>query len=675
MECAAAPVAPLDGVEYPLVLGPTLLGGPPLPAATPAPAGGSAGLQQFYALHYNFKPTSIDTSRPGALRHGGAGKGAGPGNSRASSGGGGAPGGGSSRVFLQLANNQAGKADVEFEGQEDSVRELDCVLLFDGHSVRVERLHHSVRLTHRTDKQAVPGVGAGGAAGTHQQQHHGLALSHMQAHAQVHHASSQGHAPVPGGAGGSAAASSAQGLPASAPAASGAPGAAAAVPSLSDSSASHPSRLSPFNDASTVTDGRASPLLFASAAAVPSQRKSDDVSATRPGPRRSPLPSRPFSAEDRAGPASMPSLMAASGAGARHTLNGREEGTEGKSAQTKKRPSQEAEAALRGTASGAPPPRGQGLGPGDVSAVESQRRRSADGSSQASPSKAHSVSTSSASAACARDPGGSSAAAEPQARRAPGPQGVSPSKPAGQDGSGKRHRVGGGVEQGLLSGRVAERIEPRAEISGGVREETEVGLETHLQGHEGGGSHGLGAGSPVEAGTPGEEEVEVVVEEVIGEEEEEEEVIEYEEIVVEEEEEEEDDVNGDSHEAGDDAAAAGEGEAGRPGHSAAAVRGTGVLRQSEGGSAAEGRARASEGRGAGAGTHSQRHASGDDAGSGGTTLDGDRRASAMVEVGLQSSDESASSKELSGSDESSSTNESDDEEEDDDESLTSGSDI
>ncbi|CAI5485032.1 unnamed protein product [Closterium sp. Yama58-4] len=106
---------------------------------------------------HEFKPASIDSARPGTLRRGGESR-------------------GESKVGVELPNNQPGKPPVEFEGHVDPCRDQEGLVLFDGRSFRLERLHYAVRnLRHiRLAKEKPAGTagtvgadagGAGGVAG------------------------------------------------------------------------------------------------------------------------------------------------------------------------------------------------------------------------------------------------------------------------------------------------------------------------------------------------------------------------------------------------------------------------------------------------------------------------------------------------------------------------------
>ena len=69
-----------------------------------------------------FKPASIDTTRPGTLFKNAENK-----------------------VTVDFCNNQAGKPKVSFQGNSEDCRDLDGVIFFDGKSFRLERLHKAVK--------------------------------------------------------------------------------------------------------------------------------------------------------------------------------------------------------------------------------------------------------------------------------------------------------------------------------------------------------------------------------------------------------------------------------------------------------------------------------------------------------------------------------------------------
>uniref|UniRef100_A0A0D6QUM3 Transcription elongation factor Eaf N-terminal domain-containing protein n=1 Tax=Araucaria cunninghamii TaxID=56994 RepID=A0A0D6QUM3_ARACU len=78
---------------------------------------------KFCSLRYEFKPASIDTSRPGSLQKSKENK-----------------------VTVEFNNNQAGKAKVSFQGNIEECKDNDAVLFFDGRTFRLERLHKAVKM-------------------------------------------------------------------------------------------------------------------------------------------------------------------------------------------------------------------------------------------------------------------------------------------------------------------------------------------------------------------------------------------------------------------------------------------------------------------------------------------------------------------------------------------------
>ncbi|XP_047327165.1 ELL-associated factor 2 [Impatiens glandulifera] len=81
---------------------------------------------KFCTLRYEFKPASIDKNQTGSLH-----------KTK------------DNRVTVGFQNNQPGKPKVNFEGSSEDYKETDAVLLFDGSTMRLERLHRAVkRLRH-----------------------------------------------------------------------------------------------------------------------------------------------------------------------------------------------------------------------------------------------------------------------------------------------------------------------------------------------------------------------------------------------------------------------------------------------------------------------------------------------------------------------------------------------
>ncbi|KAM7276265.1 hypothetical protein ACFE04_018131 [Oxalis oulophora] len=77
---------------------------------------------KYCTLRYEFKPASIDKSKPGSMYK----------NKE-------------NRVSVEFQNNQLGKPTVNFEGSSEDYKDNDAVLFFDGHSFRLERLHRAVK--------------------------------------------------------------------------------------------------------------------------------------------------------------------------------------------------------------------------------------------------------------------------------------------------------------------------------------------------------------------------------------------------------------------------------------------------------------------------------------------------------------------------------------------------
>ncbi|KAI9120631.1 hypothetical protein K1719_007664 [Acacia pycnantha] len=74
------------------------------------------------ALCYEFKPASVDKTKPGLLRKTKE-----------------------NRVSVEFQNNQIGKHKVTFEGSSEEYKENDVVLFFDGETFRLERFHRAVK--------------------------------------------------------------------------------------------------------------------------------------------------------------------------------------------------------------------------------------------------------------------------------------------------------------------------------------------------------------------------------------------------------------------------------------------------------------------------------------------------------------------------------------------------
>ncbi|KAM0961220.1 hypothetical protein ACFX2I_020524 [Malus domestica] len=93
---------------------------------------------KYCTLRYDFKPASIDKTKPGALK-----------KTK------------DNRVTVEFQNNQVGKPNVTFKGSSEEYKGNDAVLFLDGQTFRLERLHRSVKQL-RHDRQ--PGESAAGMA-------------------------------------------------------------------------------------------------------------------------------------------------------------------------------------------------------------------------------------------------------------------------------------------------------------------------------------------------------------------------------------------------------------------------------------------------------------------------------------------------------------------------------
>ncbi|KAJ1415920.1 Transcription elognation factor Eaf, N-terminal [Sesbania bispinosa] len=95
---------------------------------------------KYCTLRYEFKPASVDKTKPGLLRKTKE-----------------------NRVSVEFQNNQIGKPKVTFEGNSEEYKENDAVLFFDGETLRLERLHRAVKqLRHLR----MPGESAAAATAT-----------------------------------------------------------------------------------------------------------------------------------------------------------------------------------------------------------------------------------------------------------------------------------------------------------------------------------------------------------------------------------------------------------------------------------------------------------------------------------------------------------------------------
>ncbi|KAJ7555498.1 hypothetical protein O6H91_05G041600 [Diphasiastrum complanatum] len=116
--------APQAEHSYPLTLGSSL-------------ADDQHSSSRFYSLRYEFKPASIDTSRPGSLQKGLDNK-----------------------VTVEFSNNQPGKPKVAFQGNIEECKDLDAVIFFDGRSFRLERLHRAVKSLRHVRQPGEAALGA-----------------------------------------------------------------------------------------------------------------------------------------------------------------------------------------------------------------------------------------------------------------------------------------------------------------------------------------------------------------------------------------------------------------------------------------------------------------------------------------------------------------------------------
>eukprot|EP00899_Mesostigma_viride_P025931 jgi/Mesvir1/6522/Mv16787-RA.1 len=106
---ASRPGAPVQGVEYPVVLGDTFL-----------QRNGSS--RKYFTLRYHFKPESIDTAAPGLLTQCE-----------------------DKEVEVEFKNKEAEKPRVIYKGNHEQCKDLDYLVLFDGKSMRFERLTDSIK--------------------------------------------------------------------------------------------------------------------------------------------------------------------------------------------------------------------------------------------------------------------------------------------------------------------------------------------------------------------------------------------------------------------------------------------------------------------------------------------------------------------------------------------------
>ncbi|CAA0406041.1 unnamed protein product [Arabidopsis thaliana] len=105
-------IAPEPNRWYNITLGPSLLNN------------NHSYSPKFCTLRYEFKPASIDSTKPGLLH-----------KSK------------DNKVTLEFQNNQLNKPKVRFDGLSEDYndRDKDAVLFFDGENFRLEKLHRSVK--------------------------------------------------------------------------------------------------------------------------------------------------------------------------------------------------------------------------------------------------------------------------------------------------------------------------------------------------------------------------------------------------------------------------------------------------------------------------------------------------------------------------------------------------
>ncbi|KAG7548355.1 Transcription elognation factor Eaf N-terminal, partial [Arabidopsis suecica] len=104
-------IAPEPNRWYNITLGPTLLND------------NHSYSPKFCTLRYEFKPASIDDTKPGLLH-----------KSK------------DNKVMLEFQNNQVNKPKVRFDGVSEDYndRDKDAILFFDGENFRLEKLHRAV---------------------------------------------------------------------------------------------------------------------------------------------------------------------------------------------------------------------------------------------------------------------------------------------------------------------------------------------------------------------------------------------------------------------------------------------------------------------------------------------------------------------------------------------------
>ncbi|GBG67134.1 hypothetical protein CBR_g81558 [Chara braunii] len=100
---------PRDNEWYPLRIGETMMNG-------------SKSTLQYYTLRYDFKPASVDRTKPGSMFKDAENK-----------------------IIVEFRNNQAGKPKVGFQGINEQCKELEGIVFFDGKEIRLERLSRAVK--------------------------------------------------------------------------------------------------------------------------------------------------------------------------------------------------------------------------------------------------------------------------------------------------------------------------------------------------------------------------------------------------------------------------------------------------------------------------------------------------------------------------------------------------
>lgn len=95
------------------------------------------------ALADEFKPASIDTSRPGSLVKNVENK-----------------------VTVEFQNILAGKPKVAFQGNSEDCKDIDGVIFFDGKTLRLERLHRFIKSLRHMRQPGESGAAAAASTST-----------------------------------------------------------------------------------------------------------------------------------------------------------------------------------------------------------------------------------------------------------------------------------------------------------------------------------------------------------------------------------------------------------------------------------------------------------------------------------------------------------------------------